>query len=151
MSEPLRIFVVEDDAVILMQLEMMLEDADHTVVGTAMSAAEAVPRIRQAKPELVLLDLQLKDGSSGIDVARAVRDQVDLTIVFVTANARKLSDDMEGAAAVIAKPFSEQTLQGSLAFLEECVHRPPPALDLPCGMRLATSYMARLDGMRAAM
>ena len=150
MTEPLRIFVVEDDAVILMQLEELLEDADHNVVGTAMSAAEAVPQIRGMRPELLLLDLHLKDGSSGLEVARAVRDQDDLTIVFITANARKLTDDMEGAAAVIAKPFSEQTLQGSLAFLEECVHRPPPLLDLPFGLRLTPAFTARLGGLRSA-
>ena len=151
MIEPLRIFVVEDDAIILMQLEELLEDADHTVVGTAITAAEAVPRIREARPELVLLDLHLSDGSSGLDVARAIRDQDNLTIVFITANARKLTDDMEGAAAVIAKPFTEKTLQGSMAFLEECVHRPPPLMDLPIGLSLAPAFTARLDGLRAAM
>ena len=151
MIEPLRIFVVEDDAIILMQLETLLEDADHTVVGTAISAAQAVSQIRETRPELVLLDLHLSDGSSGLDVARAVRDQDDLTIVFITANARKLTDDMAGAAAVIAKPFTEKTLQGSMAFLEECVHRPPPLLDLPFGLRLAPAFTARLDGLRGAM
>lgn len=151
MIEPLRIFVVEDDAVILMQLEMLLEDADHTVVGSALSAAEAIPRIRALRPELLLLDLHLRDGSSGYDVARAVRDQEDLTIVFITANARKLTSDMAGAAAVIAKPFSEKTLQGSLAFLEECVHRPPPMLALPFGLSLAPAFTARLEGLRGAV
>ena len=150
MTAPLRVMVVEDEAVILMQIAMLLEDAGHEVVGTAMSAEEAVAVFRALRPELVLLDLHLKDGSSGLDVAQAIRDHEDVTIVFLTANARKLADDMEGAHAVIAKPFSETTLEGSIAYLEECVHRPPPTLDLPLGLRLAPAYLARMDGLRAS-
>ena len=151
MTEPLRVLIVEDEAVVLMQLETLLEDAGHEIVGMAMSANEAIPMIQETRPELVLLDLHLKDGSSGLDVARAVCSQGDVTVVFITANARKLSNDMEGAAAVIAKPFNEATLEGSIAYLEECLHRPPPLLDLPVGMRLAPAYLAQLDGMRGAI
>ena len=150
MSEPLRVLIVENEAVLMMQLEALLEDVGHIVVGTAMSADEAVPLVHELRPELVLLDLQLRDGQSGLDVARAARELDDVTVVFLTANARRLADDLEGAIAVIAKPFSEKMLEGSIAYLEECVHRPPPLLDLPLGMRLASSYSARLDGMRAS-
>ena len=151
MTEPLRVLIVEDEAVVLMQLEMLLEDAGHTVVGTAMTADEAIPLIHETRPELVFLDMQLKDGSSGLDVARTLRDQDDVTVVFLTANALKLSDDMEGAAGVIAKPFNEAALESSIAYLEECVHRPPPRRERPIGMRLAPGYLARLGGIRAAL
>lgn len=148
MTEPLRVLLVEDEALVLMQLEMMMEDAGHVVVGTAMEADEAIELIRETQPELVFLDMQLKGGTSGMDVARAIRDWDDITVVFLTANARKLDDDMEGAAAVIAKPFNEIALEGSISFLEECVRRPPPSRDLPAGMRLAPAYLARLEGFR---
>lgn len=151
MTDPLRVCIVEDEAVVLMQLEMLIEDAGHTIVGTAMTAGEAIILIRETRPELVLLDVQLKDGSSGIDVARAVRHQDGLTVVFLTANVLRLTDDMEGAAGAIAKPFNEATLEGSIAYLEECVHRPPPLLDLPSSIRLAPAYLARLDGLRAVI
>ena len=145
---PLRVLIVEDEAVVLMQVEMLLEEAGHIIVGTAMSAEEAVPLIDDLCPELVLLDLQLNDGSSGLDVARAVRDRGDVTIVFLTANSRMLTGDMEGAAAVIAKPFNEKMFSGSIAYLEQCMHRPPPLLDLPIGMDLAPAYMAQMSGLR---
>ena len=151
MIEPLRILIVEDNALVLMQLEMLLEDAGHTVVGTAMAAEEAVALIGKTRPELVLLDLHLKDGSSGLDVADAVRDRDDVTIVFITANATKLNDDLAGAVGIIAKPFTAKTIEGSLAYLEECVHRPPPSRDLPLGMRMASDYLARLDGLRGGI
>ena len=148
-TEPLRVLIVEDEALVLMQLETLLEDKGHIVVGTAMSAEEAIPLIHELRPELVLLDVHLRDGSSGLDVARAVRDQDNVTVVFLTANMRKLADDMDGAAAAIAKPFNERMLEGSIAYLEECVHRPPPLLELPLGMRLAPSYLARMDSLRS--
>lgn len=146
MVVPLRIVVVEDDALILMQLQDLLEEAGHVVVGTAMSASEALELIGEKGPELVLLDMQLSDGSSGLEVARAVRALEGVTVVFITANSRKLDDELEGAAGVIAKPFSDRTIASSIAYLEECLHRPPPHLDLPYGMRMAPAYLARMGG-----
>lgn len=67
--------------------------------------------------------------------------------MFVTANAQFLEGDFEGAAAVIAKPFSTAVLDDSLPYLTECVRRPPPSLSLPRGMRLSPAYAARLSSM----
>ncbi|MET0258969.1 MAG: response regulator [Methylobacterium sp.] len=142
MSEPLRVLLVEDEALILMQLEMLLEDAGHVIVGTAMTAEDGVALVHETRPELVLVDLRLGDGSSGLDVARAVRAINGITAVFITANSRQLSDDFEGAAAVITKPFSGGIMEETLAFLEECVRRPPPALAVPHGMILAPAFRA---------
>lgn len=142
MVEPLRIFVVENEAITLMYLEDMLEAIGHIVVGSAMSAEEAVPRIQDLRPEIVLLDLQLRNGSSGLDVAKAIRDHHWVKTVFLTANARKLAADLDGAAAVISKPVSHNMLACSIAFLEECVHRPPPKSKPPHGMQLAPAFQA---------
>lgn len=148
MTEPLRVLIVEDEAIILMQLQLLVEEAGHNVVGTAMSAREAIPLIDTRKPEVVLLDLQLQDGSSGFDVARAARRHDDVLTVFLTANFLKVSNQMEGAMAVIAKPFNDSTIECSMAYLEECAHRPPPMLDLPNGMHLSPEYAARYANMR---
>ena len=143
MTEPLRIFVVENEAITLMYLEDMIETIGHIVVGSAMSAEEAIPLIQETRPEVVLLDIQLRDGSSGLDVAKAIRDQEWVKTVFLTANARTLAEDLEGAAAVIAKPVSLNMLACSIAYLEECVHRPPPTLERPHGMQLAPAFLAQ--------
>ena len=148
MSEPLRILVVEDEALILMQIEMMLEEAGHLVVGTAMTAGEAIAQIERTRPELVLIDLRLADGSSGLEVAQAIRDRDGITAAFMTANARQLSEEMEGATAVIAKPFSETVLEASLAYLEDCVRRPPPSRPVPQGMRISPRCLESFAAMR---
>lgn len=150
MSEPLRILIVEDEALLAMQLEMLVEDAGHVVVASAFSAAEAIALAAETRPDVAFVDLQLRGRSSGLDVARAVRDLEGITVVFVTANASALPEDFEGAVAVIAKPFSASTMQHCLPYLEECVRRPPPILDLPLGIRLAPAYLAHFASLRAA-
>lgn len=150
MSEPLRILIVEDEAVLVMQLEMLVEDAGHVVVASAFSAAEAIALAAETRPDVAFVDLQLRGRSSGLDVARAIRDLEDVTVVFVTANASAIPDDFEGAAAVIAKPFSGTTMQHCLPYLEECVRRPPPILDLPLGIKLAPAYLTHFASLRAA-
>ena len=114
MSEPLRVLIAEDEALILMQLEFLVEDAGHVVLGSAATAAEAIGIAREVRPDLVFVDLQLRGGSSGIDIVRALRDDAAMILVFVTANAQHLPEGFEGAAGVIAKPFTEDTFKEHL-------------------------------------
>jgi two-component system, response regulator PdtaR len=141
-APPLRVLLVEDEALILMQMEALVEDAGHVVVGTAMHAEEGVGLARELRPELAFVDLSLCDGGSGLDVARALREAADTMVVFVTANPLKLGADLAGAAGVIAKPFTRSVIAGGMVYLEECVRRPPPVSLLPQGMRMAERFRA---------
>lgn len=143
MTPPLRVIVVEDETLILMQIEMLLEEAGHEVVGTAVTRDEAIALAVETRPDIAFVDLRLKDGSSGLEAARGMRDVAGLTVVFMTANARELPDDLDGAAAVIPKPFSESVFGAALPFLEECLRRPPPGSLPPQGVRLAPWYVER--------
>ena len=91
MSEPLRVLIAEDEALILMQLEFLIEDAGHPVVGTAATSDEAIALARETRPDLVFVDLQLRGGSSGLDIVRALRDEAAMVLVFVTANAQHIA------------------------------------------------------------
>nr|WP_281381160.1 response regulator [Methylobacterium brachythecii] len=133
----MRVLLVEDEALILMQLEMLLEDAGHLIVGTAMRAEEGVALLLETRPDLVFVDLRLAGDSSGVAVVQSAREIGGITCVFITANSRQLTDELEGAAAVIAKPFSGSVLEDTLAFLEQALRRPPPELAVPHGMRVA--------------
>ena len=73
MSDPLRILIVEDEALLLMQLEMMLEDEGHIVVGTAMSSDEAISVADKTHPDLAFVDIHLLDGPTGLSVAQHLR------------------------------------------------------------------------------
>ena len=142
MADPLRVLLVEDEALILMQMEMLVEDAGHVVVGTAMRSDEAIHLARDLRPDIAFVDLSLCDGDSGLDVAHALREVASPMIVFVTANPLKLGDDLAGAAGVIAKPFTRSVVAGGMVYLEECLRRPPPASPLPQGMRMAPEFLA---------
>ena len=143
MTDPLRVLLVEDEALILMQLEALVEDAGHVVVGTAMRCAEAIALAREVRPDLAFVDLNLCDGESGFVVAHALGELDGLMVVFVTANPLRVSEDFGGAAGVIAKPFTRAVVSHGIAYLEECVRRPPPVTPLPSGMRMAAPYLPR--------
>lgn len=141
MTRPMRILLVEDEALILMQLEALVEDAGHLVVGTAMRCSEAIELGHTLHPDLAFVDLNLCDGESGLAVSQALRAAGSMMVVFVTANPLRLGDDFAGAAGVITKPFTRAVIATSISYLEECVRRPPPVSALPNGLLMATQFL----------
>lgn len=142
MTAPMRILIVEDEAVILMQMEALIEDAGHVVVGTAMRCEEAIDLAHVVRPDIALIDLNLCDGGSGLTVARRLRDMGGVMVVFVTANPLRIGDDFAGADGLIIKPFTRAVVARSMLYLEECLRHPPPISLLPAGMRMAVEYLA---------
>lgn len=143
MTQPLRVMLVEDEALILMQLEEFVEEAGHLVVGTAMRRAEAIETAFRVLPDLAFVDVSLCDGDSGIDVAHALREIDGLVVVFVTANPLRLGADFAGAAGVIAKPFSRAVFAGGMSYLEECLRNPPPVSVPPNGIKMSDRFLLR--------
>ncbi len=147
MSDPLRVLIVEDEALLLMQLEMTLEDEGHIIVGTAMSSAEAINVAEQTRPDLAFVDIHLLDGPTGLTVAQHLRAKGETLVVFVTANAKRVPDDYVGAAGLIAKPYSQNGIVSAIKYLHQCIRRPPPRIDLPLGFTLAPAYRQYLQKM----
>ncbi len=143
MHDPLRVLIVEDDALLLMQLESTVEAEGHDVVGTAMSSGEAISLARMVEPDIAFVDLQLLDGPSGISVARYLRASEKTLVVFITANSTRIPEDYEGAAGVVAKPFSQAGIISTIRYLSECVRRPPPRLPTPAELKVAPVYQQR--------
>ena len=145
---PLRVLIVEDEALLAMQLDVLLMDAGHEVVGWAMTADEAMQIFHHAKPDLAFVDLQLGGGRTGIDVAREIRATNSSAtdgsvVVFVTANANMLPEDFAGAIGVIDKPYSMQGIEAALSYLHECIRTPPPCCAVPRSLTLAPAYRER--------
>ena len=145
---PLSILVIEDEALVAMELEAIIEDAGHVLAGWAMSFEEANALVMTMArlPDLAFVDLNLGEGPSGIEVAEQLRLH-DVEVVFMTANAKRLADDMHGAIGIMAKPYSSGTVLAALDYLHDGVRAPPPTNDLPAGLRLSPRYeRAWLDG-----
>ena len=86
MKSNLKILIVEDEFFIAMDVEEQARSLGHTVVGTAMTAEEAVRMAGETRPDLVLMDIRLAGATDGIAAALAIRSQYGIASVFVTAN-----------------------------------------------------------------
>jgi DNA-binding NarL/FixJ family response regulator len=84
-AAPLRVFVVEDSPLVCERLEAMIAHSGAEPVGHAGEAATAIPAILKARPEMVILDVQLPDAS-GFDVLRAVHAQAPEIDVYMMSN-----------------------------------------------------------------
>ena len=113
----LRILVVEDEALIALELECLLDDLGHVTVGVAGSSREAIALGRETAPDVALVDIHLTDGPTGIEVARALSTDPRTTVVFMTANAKRIPEDFAGALGVIAKPYSERVVASTLDYV----------------------------------
>lgn len=140
MIEPLKVLVVEDEALLAMELESLVEEAGHSVVGWATSASEAREIVDTVEADIAFVDIHLSDGATGIDVARYINDKQSPMVVFMTANPKRIPEHFEGAVGVIAKPYTMNGLLSALRYLQEGVRRPPPVSVLPSGFSLSPAF-----------
>jgi CheY-like chemotaxis protein/DNA-binding PadR family transcriptional regulator len=112
-----KILVVEDEAIILLQLEEILYAIGYTVAGLAASGEDAVEKARRLKPDLVLMDIVMPGRMNGIDAAKIITEELDIPVVFVTS----YDDDtiIEKAKSVkpygyIVKPFNELVIKATV-------------------------------------
>jgi len=100
------VLIIEDEPLVAMDIEATMQDLGHNVVGVATTHDEAVELAKQKRPNLVLADIQLADGSSGIDAVKEMLAGFDATIVFITAfPERLLTGEKPEPAFLITKPF----------------------------------------------
>jgi len=140
MSDPFKVLIVEDEALIAMELEGLVEDAGHEVAGWASTFEEARALIEAKKPDVAFVDLQLADGHTGLDIARFINANHSSVVVFMTANPGWLPDDYLGAVGVMAKPYSMNGVLSALRYLHEGIRRPPPVSRRPAGFTLSPAY-----------
>jgi DNA-binding NtrC family response regulator len=112
-----RILVVEDEAVVALDVEDRLRRLGHEVVGTADSSTSALALAAEVRPDLVLMDIALRDGGDGIAAAERLRAELAVPVVFVTAFAD--AETLERAKRVsphgyIVKPFDERDLRATI-------------------------------------
>ncbi|NHZ73816.1 MAG: response regulator [Nitrospirae bacterium] len=117
MSERVRIGVVEDEAVVAMDIQAQLERLGYDVVGCARTARQGVTQARTERPDLVLMDIQLSGERDGISAAEEIRNRLGIPVVFLTAYADEASLGRAKAVSpygYIVKPFDERDLKTSI-------------------------------------
>ena len=113
---PTGVLIIEDEPVIALDVAEIVRSLGHRVLGIASRAAQAVEKARKDRPGLVLADIQLEDGSSGIGAVHAILESADVPVVFVTAfPERLLTGETLEPAFVVTKPFDSATLKVAIS------------------------------------
>ncbi|WP_183851371.1 response regulator [Rhizobium sp. BK379] len=116
----MRVLIVEDEALLALELESEIEIAGHHVVGQAASSVEAKDIAERERPDFAFVDISLVDGPTGIDVGRFLATR-HIPFVFVSANIKRLPEDFAGALGAIEKPYTMHGLQNALAYLAKVI------------------------------
>jgi DNA-directed RNA polymerase specialized sigma24 family protein len=110
------ILIIEDEPLIAMDIEEMVESLGHRVVGTARTHAEAVAMFAKARPKMVLADIQLADGSSGIDAVNEILTTTPVPVIFITAfPERLLTGERPEPAFLVTKPFNPDMVKALIS------------------------------------
>ena len=112
-----KVLIVEDDAIIATDLQKILQKKGHSVLSIARTLDEAVAMARKDPPELILADVQLADGSSGIDAVRAILTEFgQMPIIFITAFPERLLTGVRPEPAfLITKPYSNEQVASAVS------------------------------------
>ncbi|MEZ5818254.1 MAG: response regulator [Hyphomicrobiaceae bacterium] len=111
-----RVLIIEDEALIAMDIEGIVTDMGHEVIGIARTRADAGALASQKKPGLVLADVQLADGSSGIDAVNDILQSINVPVIFITAYPeRLLTGERAEPTFLISKPFRSEMVKAVIS------------------------------------
>ena len=121
-KEKISILIVEDDMIIAANLSIQLTSLGYEVTGILPRGEEAIVHVRENRPHILLMDINLKGELSGIETAKAIKKNNNISIIYLTAN----SDDATfnkaketHPKAFITKPFNKLSLQRTIALVVE--------------------------------
>ena len=112
-----RVMIIEDEAIIALDLQTIVTSLGHSVTGVARTQTAAAKLAAERKPDLVLADIQLADDSSGIDAVRDILGSgIDCPVIFITAYPeRLLTGERPEPAFLISKPYLEDQVQSAVS------------------------------------
>jgi PAS domain S-box-containing protein len=112
-----RILIVEDEAIVAEDLENLIIDFGYEMVGSVVSADDAIQQAIEHRPDLILMDIVLKGNKNGIDAANEIKDMLKIPIIFLTAYSDlKLIEEAKNTEpyAFIVKPFQDKQVIASI-------------------------------------
>jgi CheY-like chemotaxis protein/DNA-directed RNA polymerase specialized sigma24 family protein len=110
------VLIIEDEPIIALDIEGIVEDLGHTVTGIARTHKEALASMKAHPPGLVLADIQLADGSSGLSAVNEILASINVPVIFITAfPERLLTGEKPEPAFLITKPFQPDAVKAAIS------------------------------------
>lgn len=91
MEEKKKILIAESEQIIAADLQMMLENAGHTVIATALTGEETIEKVKELKPDIIILDIYLDGEIDGKTAAKKIKEFSDSKIMFYSTSKDKQS------------------------------------------------------------
>jgi DNA-directed RNA polymerase specialized sigma24 family protein len=111
-----RVLIIEDEPLIALDIETLVTSIGHEAAGIATTRGEARMLARRVRPGIVLADIQLADGSSGIDAVNDILEEIRVPVVFVTAYPKRfLTGKRAEPAFLVTKPFRPDMLKAVIS------------------------------------
>jgi CheY-like chemotaxis protein/DNA-directed RNA polymerase specialized sigma24 family protein len=121
------VLIIEDEPLIAIDIQTHVEDLGHNVLQIARTHKEAIEAVRQQRPGLILADIQLADGSSGLEAVNQILGGISVPVIFITAYPERfLTGTPPEPAFLITKPFSIESLKAVVSqalFFDRRSHR----------------------------
>ena len=110
------VLIIEDEPIIALDIEGMVQELGHSVTGIARTHREAIALVKTRRPGLVLADIQLADGSSGLEAVNEILMSLDVPVIFITAYPERLLTGAKPEPAfLITKPFQPEAVKAAIS------------------------------------
>lgn len=108
------VLIAEDNALLAFMVEDALEESGHTVLGPASTPATAIQLAEQTRPDLAIIDIDLEDKMSGVELARLLKQRWDVPALFATGQSAVARANSDAALGMVTKPFSPAAIVQSI-------------------------------------
>ena len=121
------VLILEDEPLIAVDIQTHVEELGHNVLHIARTHKEAIEAAQRQRPGLILADIQLADGSSGLEAVNQILSAISVPVIFITAYPERfLTGTPPEPAFLITKPFSVESLKAVVSqalFFDRRSHR----------------------------
>ncbi len=139
----MKILITEDEPIVADELEAIVTDLGHQVVGIAKSSGHAFKIAETTDCDLALVDVHLSDGITGPSVARRLSEDAHATVIFTTSNPRQVPQDFSSACGIIIKPYTESAVKSAIAFVIDCMETGSSLRPKPRALQLSPAFAER--------
>ena len=110
------VLIIEDEALIAQDIEFIAQDLGHRVIGVARTHQEALALAQTKRPGLILADIQLADGTSGLNAVNELLQSFSAQVIFITAYPeRLLTGERPEPAFLISKPYKTDVVKATIS------------------------------------